>query len=255
MNALDANYFDQWYADMAASPRREQIQQRHLGLPPHLLSTSLLTWAGIDDVVAALEVGADDVFVDLACGRGGYGLEVAHRTGASLIGIDFSAVALDEARRTAAKHWGTVAARFEVGDLTATGLPDASAAAIMCIDAMQFARPYPAALTECLRVLEPGGRLVLTGWQARPDAPEPIPERLRHDIGATVTAAGFVDVQAREMRSWQRAERAMWEAVVEEEPGGDPAIEALRAEGERVLPTLDHIARMLVSAAAPQRHP
>jgi hypothetical protein len=35
-----AEYFDGWYADMIASPVKDEIQQRHLGLPPHLLSTS-----------------------------------------------------------------------------------------------------------------------------------------------------------------------------------------------------------------------
>jgi hypothetical protein len=33
---------------------KEDIVQRHLGLPPDLLSTSLLPWEGIADLVAAL---------------------------------------------------------------------------------------------------------------------------------------------------------------------------------------------------------
>ena len=41
-----AKYFDDWYADMTGSPVKDEIQQRHLGLPPHLLSTSLLGWDG-----------------------------------------------------------------------------------------------------------------------------------------------------------------------------------------------------------------
>jgi hypothetical protein len=49
-----AEYFDGWYADMTTSPVKDEIQQRHLGLPPHLLSTSLLGWAGIAEAVAAL---------------------------------------------------------------------------------------------------------------------------------------------------------------------------------------------------------
>lgn len=40
--ALRADYFDTWYADMASSPVVDEIHQRHLGLPPRLLSTSLL---------------------------------------------------------------------------------------------------------------------------------------------------------------------------------------------------------------------
>ena len=49
-----AKYFDGWYADMSGSPVKDEIQQRHLGLPPRLLSTSLLGWEGIAEAVAAL---------------------------------------------------------------------------------------------------------------------------------------------------------------------------------------------------------
>jgi hypothetical protein len=31
---------------MTGSPVKDEIQQRHLGLPPHLLSTSQLSWEG-----------------------------------------------------------------------------------------------------------------------------------------------------------------------------------------------------------------
>lgn len=37
------------------------------------------------------------MLLDLACGRGGYGLTIAARTGARLIGVDFSAEAIRQA--------------------------------------------------------------------------------------------------------------------------------------------------------------
>ena len=69
------------YAEMTGSPVKDKIQQRHLGLPPHLLSTSLLSWDGIAGATAALRLSPGGTLVDLACGRGGYGLEIAARTG------------------------------------------------------------------------------------------------------------------------------------------------------------------------------
>jgi hypothetical protein len=48
-----AEYFNSWYADMTGSPVKDQIQQRHLGLPPGLLSTSLLGWDGMAAAVMA----------------------------------------------------------------------------------------------------------------------------------------------------------------------------------------------------------
>lgn len=88
-DAPDAGFFNKWYSDMEYAPRKDEIEQRHLGLPPYLLSTSLLPWEGIAEVTEALRLSMTDVLLDLACGRGGYGLEVAARTGASLVGWTF----------------------------------------------------------------------------------------------------------------------------------------------------------------------
>src|SRR5215470_5592644 len=127
---------------MTTSPVKDEIQQRHLGLPPHLLSTSLLGWDGIAEATAALGLSAGGMLVDLACGRGGYGLEVAARTGARLVGVDFSAEAVRQAHDLA-RRLGA-AADFRVGDLAATGLGAGSADAVLCVDAIHFA-PQPAA--------------------------------------------------------------------------------------------------------------
>jgi cyclopropane fatty-acyl-phospholipid synthase-like methyltransferase len=246
---LDAEYFDQWYAAMPASPERERIQQESLGLPPHLLSTSLLPWDGIGAVAAALALRPGDTLIDLACGRGGYGLEIASRTGARLIGVDFSAVALEAARESAARNRPDVHAEFRLGSLSASGLPGDSAAAIMCVDAMQFADPYPAGFAECERLLSRGGRLVVTGWQPVDPSDEAFPDRLRHDIAATMTAAGFTDVEPREMPSWQRAEHAMWERALASSVD-DEAMRAMRAEGERVAALRGRSRRLLVRGVA-----
>src|SRR5499427_646798 len=154
---LPAEYFDGWYADMNASAVKDEIQQRHLGLPPHLLSTSLLGWAGIAEAVAALRLSAEGTLVDLACGRGGYGLEIAARTGARLTGVDFSAEAVRQAREQARRQ-GT-AADFRVGDLAATGLNAGSADAVLCVDAIHFAPQPDAAYGEIRRILTSGGRV------------------------------------------------------------------------------------------------
>ena len=45
-----AGYFDQWYRDMQDAPVKDEIEQRHLGLPTHLQSTSLLGWEGLGPV-------------------------------------------------------------------------------------------------------------------------------------------------------------------------------------------------------------
>jgi SAM-dependent methyltransferase len=242
-----AGYFDGWYADMTGSPVKDEIEQRHLGLPPHLLSTSLLGWEGIAEVVAELRLSPGDTLVDLACGRGGYGLEIASRTGARLVGVDFSAEAVRQAREQAAGLGAT--AEFRVGDLAATGLDAGSAAAVLCVDAVQFAEQPEAAYREIHRVLAPGGRAVLTNWEPYGRDDEGVPRRLRTvDLRAGLTAAGFADVEVRERPEWRTRERAMWEEAAALDPGDDPALRSFHDEGVRSLQTFDLLRRVMGTA-------
>ena len=182
-------HFDDWYAAMATSPRRDEIVQRHLGLPAAVLSGSLLPWDGIAEVVELLRLPVPATLVDLACGRGGYGLEVAARTGASLIGVDFSV----EAIRRASQSANTLGrdARFVVADIAATGLPTASVDGVMCIDAIHIVAEPAGVFAELRRVLRPGGRAVVSSWEARDRDNDALPEWVcRVDCAAWFAARG-----------------------------------------------------------------
>ena len=245
-----ARYFDGWYADMTGSQAKDQIQQRHLGLPPSLLSTSLLGWDGIAEATAALRLTPGDTLVDLACGRGGYGLEVAARTGARLVGVDFSAEAVRQAREQAQQRGTT--AEFRVGDLAASGLDSGSADAVLCVDAIHFAPEPAAAYREIARILAPGGRAVLTNWEPVDWDDQRLPERLRRvAIGEGLTAAGFGDVEVAERPGWRAAERAMWEEAAALDPGDDAALRSFHEEGVRSLETFGLVRRVMATATAP----
>jgi SAM-dependent methyltransferase len=242
-----SDYFDQWYADMEHSPAKDELEQRHLGLPAHLLSTSLLTWDGIADVTATLRLDEGDVLLDLACGRGGYGLEIAHRTGARLVGVDFSPVAVRRAREQAARLGRT--ADFRVGTLLDTGLEESSVDAAIVVDAVQFSEQPQATYRELARVLRPGGRVALTCWEVLDPGDETQPERLRAvDLGGGLTGAGFSEVEVVERGDWRGQERAMWEEAARLDPGDDPALRSLRDEGLRSLPQHDARRRVLATA-------
>jgi SAM-dependent methyltransferase len=245
-----AQHFDGWYADMTGSPVKDEIQQRHLGLPPHLLSTSLLGWEGIAEVTGALRLSAGGTLLDLACGRGGYGLEIAARTGARLIGVDFSAEAVRQAREQARRLGRT--ADFRVGDLTATGLDAGSADAVLCVDAIQFAPQPDVAYREIQRILAPGGQAVLTCWEALDPGDERVPGRLRGvGLRTGLTAAGFADIEVRERPGWRACERAMWEEAAALDPGDDPALRSFHDEGVRSLETFSLLRRVMATATAP----
>jgi SAM-dependent methyltransferase len=247
---LTAAYFDGWYADMVGSVAKDEIQQRQLGLPAHLLSTSLLSWQGIAEVVEALALSPGDTLLDLACGRGGYGLEIANRTGARLVGIDFSPEALRQARQHA--HRLDRVAEFHIGDLAATGLDAGSIDAVVCVDAIQFAEPADAAYREIRRVLAQGGRAVLTCWEPVDRLDDRLPDRARGvDLAGDLTAAGFDRVEVRERPGWRASEQAMWEEAAGLDPGNDPALKSFHDEGVRVLENFDLMRRVMATATAP----
>jgi SAM-dependent methyltransferase len=153
----DAAYFDQWYTDLAASPARDAIVARTLGLPPELQFAGVLTWHGLAEVTEELRLARDGLLLDIACGRGGYGIEAARRTGARLVGVDFSAVALEQARSISVRRLPIGRSEFRIGTLLAAGLPTGVADGLMCVDAVQFAEPPLAALFEFRRLLTSGG--------------------------------------------------------------------------------------------------
>ena len=128
---LLAEYFDGWYADMAWSPVKDEIVQRHLGmLPP-------------PDVQQPAQPGRDR----RACRRaapatrwhaGEPGLWPGDRRPhwVRLVGPTLSAEAVHQAREQARRLGAT--ADFRLGDLVPTG--DAgSADAVLCVDAIQSA--------------------------------------------------------------------------------------------------------------------
>jgi SAM-dependent methyltransferase len=243
-----AGYFDQWYADMAASPARDAIIARALRLPPELQLAGVLPEPAVTELTSELRLLRDGLLLDVACGRGGYGIEVAHRTGTRLVGVDFSAVALEQATALGTRRLPAGRAEFRLGTLVATGLPTGAADGLMCVDAVQFADPPLAALAEFRRLLAPGGRLALTCWEA---ADRQAPPRIQAvDLRRDLPAAGFLDVRVHERPDWREAERRVWQEAVAAD-GSDPAVRSLQDEGRRSLDTFASLRRVFATATAP----
>ncbi len=130
----------------------------------------------LERLARALQVGPGHTVADLGCGHGGPSVWVARQTGASLIGVDLSPVGIDLARRRAAESGLSTQVRFEVGDVAATGLPDASCDAAMSLDVFPFVPDKAAALREVARILRLGGRFAFTTWeQIEPAVMQPHP--------------------------------------------------------------------------------
>jgi SAM-dependent methyltransferase len=244
-----AEYFDRWYADKAASPQVAEIMNRHLGIPPDALA-GVVPAVAIDEIAGELRLKPDDVLLDLACGRAWYGLEIAARSDASLIGVDFSAEAIRQAGQQARLRNRN--AQFKTGDLTASGLPDRCVNAVLCTDSIQFPEHPDAAYREIRRVLVPGGRTVVTSWEAIDPGDQRLSERLRRvDLGAGLRAAGFVDVEVHERPHWLALEVALFQEAVRLDPDADPAFRSFHDEGVRSLGYVDGLRRVMAAATAP----
>lgn len=247
---LTADYFDQWYADIDASPRRRQLFTEALGLPPEVEPSNTVPLSGLHEVLAALSLRAGDLLVDVACGRGGPGMWLARAASARLIGVDFAPVAVAQASsRRSLFGLSESHASFVVGDLVATGLDDGVADAVVCVDALQFASDGSRAAAELRRIARPGARVVVTGWEPVAFGDPVLSERLRSfDVGSLLRGAGLVDVQVMEKPSWRAAERVLWDSAMATPAHGDPALESLRDEAARSLPTWDRLRRVMVTA-------
>ena len=126
---------------------------------------------------------------DVGTGIGHYPMLLARRT-ARTYGIESDPVLLGEARsRATASHQPNI--RMVEGDATALPLRDAAVDIVLhgLIDAEEGSLP---AIGEALRVLRPGGRLVVIGYYGRDDvAPLLEPEVVAHARQATQRRIGW----------------------------------------------------------------
>lgn len=104
--------------------------------------------------VRAVAISAQDTVVDLACGTGDLS-ELAVQAGARVVGVDFAANMLAEARRRG------IGAAFVQADAGCLPLPSGWATVVVSGFALRNFVSIPAVLRETARVLKPGGRLAL----------------------------------------------------------------------------------------------
>ncbi|HEX3708140.1 MAG TPA: methyltransferase domain-containing protein, partial [Mycobacteriales bacterium] len=120
-------YFDEWYADIGASPTRQALFERVLGVPEEVGPSNVLPLDGLREIAAALALRKGAVLVDLGCGRGGAGMWLARELGTELVGVDFSAEAIAQATERRTLFGLQERATFAVGTLEESGVAAGSA--------------------------------------------------------------------------------------------------------------------------------
>ena len=166
------------------------------------------------EVIADLSLPSGALAVDVGCGEGRQAIELAHRFGLSVLGIDPLPRRIDAGRQAIARSALQTAAlvAFACGTAEAIPIAEASADLVLCREMLYVVADLDETLVECRRVLRSAGALVAyqlfnTDWLEPNEAvrfwgsPEAVRRADPQHFEASVRRAGFVIDHLVDLRS------------------------------------------------------
>lgn len=170
-----ANAYDQWTEDgILEFYWGEHIHLGHYGVPPQRKDFrvakadfvhEMVRWAGLDRLPPGTTV------LDVGCGIGGSSRILARDYGFQVTGITISP---QQVQRAQALTPPDLSARFQVDDAMAMSFADGSFDVVWSIEAGPHMPDKAIFAKELLRVLKPGGVLVVADWNQRDDRQQPL---------------------------------------------------------------------------------
>jgi SAM-dependent methyltransferase len=163
---------------------------------------------GCGNPLAFAELKPGDVVVDLGSGAGFDCFLAAERVGprGKVIGVDMTPEMLERARALAARD-GIANVEFRLGEIEALPVADGLADMVISNCVINLSTDKPRVFAEALRVLKPGGQLMVSDLVLRHLLPPAVQSSvsayvgcisgawLRDDYLAAIAAAGFDDVR------------------------------------------------------------
>lgn len=170
-----ANSYDEWTQDgILEFYWGEHIHLGYYGSPPQAKN---FLQAKVDFVDEMAHWGELTQFpqgtklLDVGCGIGGSSRILAQKYGFDVTGITISPQQVQRAKALTPQG---VSAKFQVDDAMSMSFPDASFDVVWCIEAGPHMPDKAIFAQELMRVLKPGGTLVVADWNQRDDRTKPL---------------------------------------------------------------------------------
>lgn len=170
-----ANSYDEWTEDgILEFYWGEHIHLGHYGSPPQgkdfLTAKSdfvheMVRWGGLDKLPPGTTV------LDVGCGIGGSSRILARDYGFAVTGITISPQQVERAQQLTPEG---ISAQFVVDDAMAISFPDASFDVVWSIEAGPHMPDKAVFAKELMRVLKPGGIMVMADWNQRDERQIPL---------------------------------------------------------------------------------
>lgn len=150
----------------------------HFGYYDRTVRTHRESLLRMNEVLARLAgVRAGDHLLDAGCGYGGTALWLAEHVGCRVSGVNVVPSQVRKARRAARSRGLESRVSFSLEDYASTGFPDSSFDVVWGLESVVHAPSKEKFVREAYRLLEPGGRLLISEYMLRDSPPLTVEER------------------------------------------------------------------------------
>jgi 2-polyprenyl-3-methyl-5-hydroxy-6-metoxy-1,4-benzoquinol methylase len=161
LEMFSKEWYNEYFRRAASSEAHSLFCERVYG--KDLCQHGLMDMAELDFCVSLINPNSN--ILEVGCSNG-YITEYIHdRTASSILGIDFSDVAIDQARQRTREKSDTL--RFECVDLTTEVIPGSDYDCVILVDSIYFLGDFKDSLPRFREKLNASGQLILSVFQTK----------------------------------------------------------------------------------------